>query len=212
MKSTPHLLIEIVSNYFRVPVSDVISTCRDAEFVRARQVSMYFIRDKFKMSLSQTGSYFQGKNNNTKDHATVLHAIRNVTKKIDKNPKYKKEVELISLLLADPALLNDEPIKTDQNLHYQNQRLKDENTRIRTALSLTCIENKSLRSGITSLEIQITSLKLKLDRQDALKVAVMTKTTPVPAKSIKPAEKGNPKYSNIQPYSHEYKPYLSHIF
>jgi regulator of replication initiation timing len=205
MKSTPHLLIEIVSNYFKVPVSDVLSPCRKGEYIRARQISMYFIREKFKVSLAETGSYFNGKDNRNKDHSTIIYACRSVNNQIETNPKYKKDIELLSLLLEDCIILNDEPLKTDENLRYQNQRVKDQNVNLRTSLSLLLGENKILKA-------EILSLRSKLAAKEAVKPVKIIESTPEPAKPVKPIEKAESKYSHVPARSHEYKPYLSHIF
>jgi hypothetical protein len=210
MKSTPHLLIEIVSNYFKVPVSDVLSPCRKGEYIRARQISMYFIREKFKVSLAETGSYFNGKDNRNKDHSTIIYACRSVNNQIETNPKYKKDIELLSLLLEDCIILNDEPIKTDENLRYQNQRVKDQNVNLRTSLSLLLGENKILKTKVLSMSSEIYTLKSKL--KEVLRKSESIKTPAEPIKPFKETEKAESKYSHVPARSHEYKPYLSHIF
>ena len=72
----------IVSRLTGIRISDINSTSRKAEFVRARQLSMYFCRYYTDINTLQI-SVFHGKGN----HGTVLHACKSVD--ADRiNPKF----------------------------------------------------------------------------------------------------------------------------
>ncbi|TAF32610.1 MAG: chromosomal replication initiator protein DnaA [Cytophagales bacterium] len=64
----------VVSQYFKISVSDILSTSRRREIVMARHLAMYFAGKYSEHSLSQIGFYF-GK----RHHSTVIHACDRVT-------------------------------------------------------------------------------------------------------------------------------------
>lgn len=59
---------------------------RKRELVFIRQLCMYFARKKTKASLSQVGTYM------SRDHATVLHAIKTINNLIDTDRMIKYEI------------------------------------------------------------------------------------------------------------------------
>jgi chromosomal replication initiator protein len=62
-----------VAKYFRLRQSDLRSSSRKQNFVRARSLAMFLGRRLTSKSMQQIGEYFGGR-----DHTTVLHAIRKV--------------------------------------------------------------------------------------------------------------------------------------
>ncbi len=64
-----------VGNFFGVNLKDLDSACRSRKFARPRQVAMYLSKVFTTKSLPDIGSCFGGKN-----HATVIHAFKNVEK------------------------------------------------------------------------------------------------------------------------------------
>lgn len=83
-----------VCKYFRVAMSDVISPLRDAPTIKARQISMWFIKKNERILLRQIGYFFGGR-----DHSTVLYSIDTVQDLIDTDRVYKRTIENISKLL-----------------------------------------------------------------------------------------------------------------
>ncbi|MCE9589439.1 MAG: chromosomal replication initiator protein DnaA [Planctomycetes bacterium] len=67
-------IIEQVTRFYNVRLSDLQSKKRHKSIALPRQVCMYFARQKTRYSLEEIGGYFGGR-----DHTTVLHAIRTVT-------------------------------------------------------------------------------------------------------------------------------------
>jgi chromosomal replication initiation ATPase DnaA len=76
-------IIEGASIFFEVPIDEILSKERHAEKVMARHVSMYLLNKYIKaertqsdkhriVSLEQTASLFDA------DHATLLHAVKNI--------------------------------------------------------------------------------------------------------------------------------------
>lgn len=89
MKLTAQIIIQIVADYCKLKVSDVVSKDRHGDPVMARHISMYYIREKLKLSFAETGSYFEGKNK-VKDHASVLHAIKSVNDQVETDRAYRR--------------------------------------------------------------------------------------------------------------------------
>ena len=60
-----------VARYFRLKITEVRSSSRKQNLVRARSLGMFLARKMTAKSMHQIGEYFGGR-----DHTTVLHAIR----------------------------------------------------------------------------------------------------------------------------------------
>jgi chromosomal replication initiator protein len=82
--------MEVVANFYGLELSDMISSSRKKEFVLPRQITMYLMREENKASFP-----FIGKELGKRDHTTAMHACEKIKKAIDKDPKLKKEIDLI---------------------------------------------------------------------------------------------------------------------
>jgi len=71
-------IIDTVTDYFNVRMSDLQGKRRSRSIAFPRQVCMYLARHLTNHSLEEIGGYFGGR-----DHSTVLHAYRNVDKLCD---------------------------------------------------------------------------------------------------------------------------------
>ena len=80
MSVTIDKIINEVSRVFEIPYDDIKSNKRTAEITEARQIAMYVIREITGLSQKSIGAEFGGK-----DHTTVIYAISNVRKLIEKN-------------------------------------------------------------------------------------------------------------------------------
>lgn len=78
----------IVCDYFKVSVEDVQSNTRKRDIVQARQLAMYFSKKYTNASLAHIGSKI-GKRN----HATVLHACRQVKNLSETDRSFKSYVD-----------------------------------------------------------------------------------------------------------------------
>lgn len=82
-------IIDSVSNAFGVTSSDIRSDKRQAEITQARQAAMYIIKEITDLTLKDIGGYF-GKN-----HATVVHSVKQCREKMEENASYKSTVNNI---------------------------------------------------------------------------------------------------------------------
>lgn len=85
---TVEKIIEEVANTFCVTASDIRSSKRSSTISTARQIAMYVVREITQLSMVSIGEEFGGR-----DHSTVVYAIQQVERNIQKNPKTKGVVE-----------------------------------------------------------------------------------------------------------------------
>ena len=64
-----------VADYYKIKVADMYSKRRPASIAGPRQIAMYLAKELTKRSLPEIGDLFGGR-----DHTTVLHAVRKITK------------------------------------------------------------------------------------------------------------------------------------
>ena len=79
---------KVVCDYFNLPLEAINSKTRKREIVQARQLAMYFAKKHTKASLATIGLHC-----GNKDHATVLHACRQVNNLIDTDKQFRIYVE-----------------------------------------------------------------------------------------------------------------------
>ncbi|HUX57118.1 MAG TPA: helix-turn-helix domain-containing protein [Bacteroidales bacterium] len=97
MRITEQDIIKIVCEYYDVDILAVQNTAsRKKEIVKARQVSMFFIKEfNRQMILVDIGRMFAGRNGKTKDHATIIHADKTVKNQIKLYSDYRDEINNI---------------------------------------------------------------------------------------------------------------------
>jgi chromosomal replication initiator protein len=83
-----------VADYYEIAVSDLSSASRAARFSWPRQVAIHLARDLTHASLQQIGEAFGGRN-----HATVLHACKRVSRQIATDPDVTHDLDHISQIL-----------------------------------------------------------------------------------------------------------------
>jgi chromosomal replication initiator protein len=88
---TPDRIQKIVADSFGVRSSDLKSKRRTNTIVLPRQVAMYLCRSLAALSLPETGNFFGGR-----DHSTVIHAIKTIEDKKEKDPELKARIEMIT--------------------------------------------------------------------------------------------------------------------
>ena len=87
---TIQMIIDAVTKYYDVRLSDLLSKRRHKSVALPRQVCMWLARKYTRYSLEEIGGYFGGR-----DHTTVLHAIRTVGSKRETDPDVSQAVERI---------------------------------------------------------------------------------------------------------------------
>ncbi len=86
-----------VSNYFNISLTDMLSQRRSRPLARPRQIAMFLAKKLTTRSLPEIGRRFANR-----DHTTVIHAVKTITKLSDKDEEMKKNlVQIKSLLLEN---------------------------------------------------------------------------------------------------------------
>jgi chromosomal replication initiator protein len=80
-------IIESVTRFYDVKLTDLLSKRRHKSIAMPRQVCMYLARKHTRFSLEEIGGYFGGR-----DHTTVMHAVRTIEAKAGLDTKLQAEV------------------------------------------------------------------------------------------------------------------------
>lgn len=72
--------------FFRVPMNDLLSARRFDNVCKARHVAMYLARHHTPQSLPAIGRAFH------RDHTTVIHALKEIEKRIGEDPAFAARV------------------------------------------------------------------------------------------------------------------------
>jgi chromosomal replication initiator protein len=83
-----------VAKHFRLRSSDFKSNSKQRSIARPRQIAMYLIRKYTSLGFKEIGHYF-----GNRDHTTIMHACREIEKKLESDPQIKDAVESIQNLL-----------------------------------------------------------------------------------------------------------------
>lgn len=83
-------IIKVTSKIMAVKEKEVLGKARSMEIALARQVCMFIAKDKTNLSLSNIGKQIGGR-----DHSTVIHAYKNVAKKLENDVELKQLVNKI---------------------------------------------------------------------------------------------------------------------
>lgn len=93
-ESTKELTIESIAKataqYYRLPLADLKSKARTKNIVKARHVAMYLARKLTNITQEETGEYFGGK-----DHSSVIHAEKTITKNVKSDASLAKDINTI---------------------------------------------------------------------------------------------------------------------
>ena len=80
-------IIDTVTEFYNVRLSDLQSRRRHKSVTEPRQVCMYLARQRTRFSLEEIGGYFGGR-----DHTTVMHSIRTVQDRCDSDTDFARQV------------------------------------------------------------------------------------------------------------------------
>ena len=86
----------IVSNFYNIPLSDMLSQRRSRPLARPRQIAMYLAKKMTTRSLPEIGRRFANR-----DHTTVIHAVKTITRLSEQDDEMKKNINQIKSLLLE---------------------------------------------------------------------------------------------------------------
>jgi hypothetical protein len=94
----PELITQVVTGYYGVTWSKLVSKNRKRELVQPRQVLMYLMSAFTQLSLSEVGIRLGGR-----DHTTVIHSREKVKDLMDTDENYRAEIQHLIKLISDGA-------------------------------------------------------------------------------------------------------------
>jgi len=83
-------VLEAVSDFYNIKVSEMIGPSRKKELVEPRQVAMYLLREELKTSFPLIGKEF-----GNRDHTTVMHSYEKIKKEVEVEGRKKQEIDFI---------------------------------------------------------------------------------------------------------------------
>ena len=92
--SLQHVL-DAVTTYYNVRLSDLQSKRRQKSITGPRQVCMWLARRHTRFSLEEIGGYLGGR-----DHTTVLHSVRTVDQRLADDPNFARQLEHLETRVA----------------------------------------------------------------------------------------------------------------
>ena len=85
-----------VSNYFNIALSEMLSQRRSRPLARPRQIAMFLAKKMTTRSLPEIGRRFANR-----DHTTVIHAVKTITRLSEQDDEMKKNINQIKSLLLE---------------------------------------------------------------------------------------------------------------
>jgi chromosomal replication initiator protein len=86
----------IVSNHFNISLNEMLSQRRSRPLARPRQIAMYLAKKMTTRSLPEIGRRFANR-----DHTTVIHAVKTITRLSEQDDEMKKNIHQIKNLLLE---------------------------------------------------------------------------------------------------------------
>ena len=86
----------VVLNYFNIALTEMLSQRRSRPLARPRQIAMYLAKKMTTRSLPEIGRRFANR-----DHTTVIHAVKTITRLSEQDDEMKKNINQIKSLLLE---------------------------------------------------------------------------------------------------------------
>ncbi len=87
-------VLRVVCDFYRIKPTLLRGPKRDASLVKARQVTMYLLYEKLKLTYVEVGNFLGGR-----DHTTIMHGVDKVKKMVDNKSMITEEILGISRVL-----------------------------------------------------------------------------------------------------------------
>ena len=86
----------VVSNHYNIGLSEMLSQRRSRPLARPRQIAMYLAKKMTSRSLPEIGRRFANR-----DHTTVIHAVKTITRLSEKDEEMKRNISQIRSILTE---------------------------------------------------------------------------------------------------------------
>ncbi|MDD3122193.1 MAG: chromosomal replication initiator protein DnaA [Candidatus Izemoplasmatales bacterium] len=87
-KSNYNNVLDIVSSYYNITTSDLLSSKRKKQYVFPRQVAMYILKELYDLTYKKIGQIFNGR-----DHSTVIYSIEQISNDLETDKEKKNDIE-----------------------------------------------------------------------------------------------------------------------
>ncbi len=91
-------VLDIVSAYYHITTSDLLSNKRTKQYVYPRQVSMYILKEVYDLTYKKIGQIF-----NDKDHSTVIYSIEQIANDMQTDKDKKTDIEKLLIKCGKKA-------------------------------------------------------------------------------------------------------------
>ncbi len=91
-------VLDIVSAYYHITTSDLLSNKRTKQYVYPRQVSMYILKEVYDLTYKKIGQIF-----NDKDHSTVIYSIEQISNDMQTDKDKKTDIEKLLIKCGKKA-------------------------------------------------------------------------------------------------------------
>jgi hypothetical protein len=105
-------IIEVVQAYYNLDENYVKTRIRKREYVLARQVSMYLIRNNTNLSLKAIGDIY------SRDHATALHSIKQIKNYLCWDKEIKRDIKELEKIIKFKATAIGENADWKKKYYY----------------------------------------------------------------------------------------------
>ncbi len=86
----PQEIIQAVSEFYQIPIKQILSKSRKKELAKARQIIMYLLREELDMPYLTIGEKI-----GQRDHTTIIYAYEKIKRELKKSPLIEEEINLI---------------------------------------------------------------------------------------------------------------------
>lgn len=97
-KSNFNNVLDIVSSYYNISTTDLLSKKRKRQYVYPRQVSMYILKDLFDLTYKKIGQIF-----NNRDHSTVIYSIEQISNDMQTDKAKKGDIDKLLIKCGKKA-------------------------------------------------------------------------------------------------------------
>lgn len=97
-KSNYNNVLDIVSVYYNISTSDLLSKKRKKQYVFPRQIAMYILKDMYDLTYKKIGQIF-----NNRDHSTVIYSIEQISNDLQTDKVKKNDIDKLLIKCGKKA-------------------------------------------------------------------------------------------------------------
>lgn len=102
---SPETILNIVADYYNIPVDVITKKCNRIEIVQPRHIAVYFCRIKTSLSVAAIAKIFH-----YKDHSGSIFGFKQVLKQEKISFEYRQELKEIDTLISNTEKYDEEKL------------------------------------------------------------------------------------------------------